>query len=113
VVACPRSAWAAASPPSAPRKAGGLSQSQCCDKLVALISQTTGTQEKQPVSSGNHLLVDTLQDADLLRCSASTAANFERRGKLHPERVRRPDSRDMDHRVAVYDPEELPKLPLM
>src|SRR5262249_41939068 len=37
--------------------------------------------------------------------------NYERRGKLHPRYAYRADSRGIEHRVAVYDPNELVKLP--
>lgn len=51
------------------------------------------------------------QAADHLRMSVTTIANYERRGKLHPQYAMRPDGRDIERRVAVYDPEELSKLP--
>lgn len=51
------------------------------------------------------------ESADLLRVSVTTIANHERRGKLHPQFVYRPDPRGIEHRVAVYDPKELSKLP--
>ncbi len=47
------------------------------------------------------------ESADLLRRSVTTIANYEREGKLHPQYVYRPDSRGIEHRVAVYDPKEL------
>jgi hypothetical protein len=42
--------------------------------------------------------------------AVNTIANNERRGKLHPRHVYRPDSRGIEHRVSVYDPKELLKL---
>jgi hypothetical protein len=41
----------------------------------------------------------------------NTIANYERKGKLRPIYVYRPDSRNVQHRVAVYDPDELLRLP--
>ena len=41
----------------------------------------------------------------------TTIANYERKGKLHPRRTYRPDSRGVDRNVAVYDPSELTSLP--
>lgn len=49
--------------------------------------------------------------SDILKMSVSTIANYERRGKLHPRYAYRPDSRGIDHHVAIYDPKELMKLP--
>jgi hypothetical protein len=43
--------------------------------------------------------------------SVTTIANYERRGKLHPQYALRPDGRGIERRVAVYDPIELHKLP--
>lgn len=51
------------------------------------------------------------QSADLLHMSVSSIANWERRGKLHPRYAYRPDSRGIEHRVSVYDPDELQRLP--
>lgn len=51
------------------------------------------------------------QCADLTRMSVTTIANYERRGKLHPRYAYRPDSRGIEHRVAVYNPDEIAKLP--
>lgn len=48
--------------------------------------------------------------AGALRRSVTTIATYERQGKLHPQYVYRPDSRGIEHRVAVYDPKELVKL---
>ena len=48
--------------------------------------------------------------ASALRRSVTTIATYERQGKLHPLHVYRPDSRGIEHRVAVYDPKELVKL---
>jgi hypothetical protein len=48
--------------------------------------------------------------ASALRRSVTTIATYERQGKLHPQHVYRPDSRGIEHRVAVYDPKELVKL---
>lgn len=48
--------------------------------------------------------------ASALRRSVTTIATYEREGKLHPQHVYRPDSRGIEHRVAVYDPKELVKL---
>jgi hypothetical protein len=48
--------------------------------------------------------------AGALRRSVTTIATYERQGKLHPQHVYRPDSRGIEHRVAVYDPKELVKL---
>lgn len=50
------------------------------------------------------------QAADFLRVSVTTIATYERQGKLIPRYAYRPDSRNIEHRVAVYDPEELGKL---
>ena len=47
--------------------------------------------------------------ASALRRSVTTIATYERQGKLHPQYVYRPDSRGIEHRVAVYDPKELRK----
>lgn len=53
----------------------------------------------------------TRNDAsDMLSCSHQTLANYERRGDLHPEFAYRPDGRGTEHRVIVYDPQELKKL---
>jgi len=51
------------------------------------------------------------QAADVLHISVTTIANYERRGKLNPHYAYRPDGRGVEHRVAVYDPQELHKLP--
>jgi hypothetical protein len=48
--------------------------------------------------------------ASALRRSVTTIATYEHQGKLNPQYVYRPDSRGIEHRVAVYDPKELVKL---
>jgi len=47
----------------------------------------------------------------MLMVSTQTLANYERRGALHPQYAYRPDYRGIEHRVVVYDPRELKKLP--
>lgn len=48
--------------------------------------------------------------ANFLRRSATMIGNYERVGKLNPRYAYRPDSRGIEHRVAVYDPKEVQKL---
>jgi hypothetical protein len=48
--------------------------------------------------------------SDLLRISAQTLANYERRGFLHPQYVYRRATNNADRRVIVYSPDELNKL---
>jgi hypothetical protein len=48
--------------------------------------------------------------ADFLRVSVTTVATYERQGRLSPRYAYRSDSRNIEHRVAVYDPEEVQKL---
>lgn len=50
------------------------------------------------------------ESADFLRVSVTTIGNYERQGKLHPRFAYRRDSREIEHRVAVYDRDELLKL---
>jgi hypothetical protein len=50
------------------------------------------------------------QAADTLRVSVTTIATYERQGKLNPRYAYRADSRNIEHRVAVYDPEDVRKL---
>jgi hypothetical protein len=45
--------------------------------------------------------------ADLMRVSVTTIANYERRGKLHPQMAWRADARGIQHHVAVYSTDEL------
>lgn len=52
-----------------------------------------------------------LESSDLLTVSTQTLANYERRGLLHPQYAIRPDAHGQRHRVTVYDPKELAKLP--
>ena len=47
----------------------------------------------------------------MLSISPQTLANYERRGLLHPQHAYRPDLRGVEHRVVVYDPNELKKVP--
>jgi hypothetical protein len=49
--------------------------------------------------------------SDMLMISTQTLANYERRGLLHPQHAYRPDHRGVEHRVVVYDPNELKKVP--
>ena len=51
------------------------------------------------------------ESADMLHVCVNTIANYERKGKLHPRRVYRPDAQGIERRVAVYDPDELVRLP--
>jgi hypothetical protein len=51
-----------------------------------------------------------LESADLLNTSTQTLKNYERRGKLHPLRVARKDTRGHEQITVVYDPDELAKL---
>ena len=48
--------------------------------------------------------------ANFLRVSVTTIATHEKQGKLNPRYAYRPDSRNIEHRVAVYDPEEVQKI---
>jgi hypothetical protein len=50
------------------------------------------------------------ESADALRVSVTTIATYEKQGKLNPRYAYRADSRNIEHRVAVYDPEEVRKL---
>lgn len=77
-------------------------------KLTPPASPAETKTEARPDTSG---WLTRNQSADLLRMSVTTIANYERRGKLHPQRAYRADSRGIEHSVAVYDPEELLKLP--
>lgn len=51
-----------------------------------------------------------LESSDWLKVSPQTLANYERRGLLHPQYAMRHDSRDIEHRCTVYNPDELAKL---
>jgi DNA-binding transcriptional MerR regulator len=51
------------------------------------------------------------ESSDLLTVSTQTLANYQRRGLLHPQYVVRADVHGQRHRVTVYDPKELAKLP--
>ena len=52
------------------------------------------------------------QASDIIGCSEATLANLERRGKLHPKKVFRPDAGGRVYRhLIVYDPAELAKIP--
>lgn len=51
------------------------------------------------------------QAADMLGCSESTLQNLEKRGKLHPKKVLRPDQGGYYRNIYVYDPAELSKIP--
>jgi hypothetical protein len=51
-----------------------------------------------------------IEASDFLSCSSQTLANHERRGRLHPQHAYRPDGRGVEHRVIVYDPDEVNKL---
>jgi hypothetical protein len=46
----------------------------------------------------------------MLACSLGTLLNYERRGTLHPQYVYRADSRGVQQRLTVYDPDELKKV---
>lgn len=72
------------------------------------LTSAAAPETKQPDTSG---WLTRNQSADLLKMSVTTIANYERRGKLHPRYAYRADSRGIEHHVAVYDPEELTRLP--
>ncbi len=78
------------------------------DPKIKLDRDKPTIEVQQPDTSG---WLTRNESADLLRMSVTTIANYERRGKLHPRHVYRPDARGIEHRVAVYDPKELSKLP--
>jgi len=75
---------------------------------TAEAEKSTAETEKSPDTSG---WMTRIESADLIGMSVSTIANHERRGKLHPRYIYRADSRGIERHVAVYDPEELRKLP--
>jgi hypothetical protein len=77
------------------------------------ISPETGMPPKagsKPLQPDTSTWLTRNDAADALRRSVTTIATYERQGKLHPQHVYRPDSRGIEHRVAVYDPKELVKL---
>jgi hypothetical protein len=96
-----------------------LGQGLVRDPKKTSLASSTGVdpQIKPAANSVEPLQQDTSswltrnESADLLKMSVTTIANYERRGKLHPVFTYRPDSRGIEHRVAVYDPKELIKLP--
>jgi len=51
------------------------------------------------------------ESAGFLRCSPQTLKNYEKRGMVHPLRCVRRDARGHEQIVAIYDPQELRKLP--
>lgn len=69
-------------------------------------------------SGGDHKVPETrdwltrYEASDVLSVSLQTLANYEKRGLLHPQHAYRPDGRGAEHRVIVYDPNELKKLAL-
>src|SRR4029077_13792869 len=71
---------------------------------------TGTTRRTKPLPPDTSSWLTRNEAADALRRSVTTIATYERQGKLHPHYVYRPDSRGIEHRVAVYDPKELVKL---
>jgi len=64
---------------------------------------------KKNEEAQNHWL--TRKEAtDVLGCSAQTIVNHERKGHLNPRAAYRTDNRGAQHKVLVYDPQELAKL---
>jgi len=51
------------------------------------------------------------ESTSFLNCSPQTLKNYEKRGMLHPLRTTRRDARGHEQVVAIYDPQELRKLP--
>lgn len=68
------------------------------------------TPKTKPLPPDTSAWLTRNEASDALRRSVTTIATYERQGKLHPQHVYRPDSRGIEHRVAVYDPRELVKL---
>lgn len=66
-----------------------------------------GTAKKTALQPDTSSWLTRNEAADALRRSVTTIATYERQGKLNPLHVYRPDSRGIEHRVAVYDPKEL------
>ena len=91
-----------------PSKKSGIRR----DPIVKIPSDITLGTPKIPAKEVNTDSWLTRNDsADMLHVSVNTVANYERKGKLHPRHVYRPDARGIERRVAVYDPDELVRLP--
>lgn len=69
------------------------------------------SQPKKPAPVDTSNWLSRNQATDLLGCSGQTLINYENRGTLNPQRVRRPDSLGVVRDIVVYDPNELSKLP--
>jgi hypothetical protein len=79
-------------------------------RIKAELVLKDGTAKKATLQPDTSSWLTRNEAADALRRSVTTIATYERQGKLNPRHVYRPDSRGIEHRVAVYDPKELVNL---